>query len=52
MLLLMKLTFERRLAAVEVFVESLLVFLELFGLVFDVADDALILFLLVFAEAA
>ena len=52
MLLLMELAFERRLAAVEVFVEGLLVFLELFGLVFDVADDALVLFLLVFAEAA
>jgi hypothetical protein len=51
-LLLMELAFERRLATVEVFIESLLVFLELFGLVFDIADDALVLFLLVFAEAA
>ena len=52
MLLLMELAFERGLAAVKVFVEGLLVFLELFGLVFNVADDALVLFLLVLAEAA
>lgn len=52
MLLLVELAFERGFAAVEVFVKSFLVFLELFGLVFDVADDALVLFLLVLAEAA